>query len=539
MNFINQKLNSLRSYLMFEDKKNNRRRIYSSIWAVIIGLFLSSLFYFIKTYSTNAEEASHLNINIFSFIKEMFKSGFDKNNRFDLLSYFLFFAFTGLAIAIAFKSGYFNIGSSGQMTLPAIVFFAIIISTRTPLSKVPTSYIVGMFFVFILLGFVVGAISGFLKAFFNVHEVISTIFLNWIICYLAQWLFTRGNSIFFEASDSSTQIDKFLDTIVGTQKIRIPKAIKFNFIYFGLALFAFLSVSFWLMYRYTTLGYKIKMIGLNRTNSQYVGVNQKLTTISVLGLSGALSGIAGFYYLIIYNGKISDEIANGPYPIAFEAIAIALLVLNSPIGISFSAILYSVIFTSKGDLQVLEGIAKVDKDFFPIITGLIIFAGALGLLFAKFKPLRFFTKYIYLATLKEYWSKFKTHKQKSFKSFILINQKRLQLFNFKYKNNSKLKQEAKPYHDIINQKLLEISKTDSDLEKMKLYDEIYKVKQEINQIYNSYSDLRNEINIEIAKRTDNKLIYANFKEDLYTQFKQRIDQKFFNKNKEEVKNVNN
>ncbi|TNK99225.1 hypothetical protein C4M98_00450, partial [Mycoplasmopsis pullorum] len=93
--------------------------------------------------------------------------------------------------------------------------------------------------------------------------------------------------------------------------------------------------------------------------------------------------------------------------------------------------------------------------------------------------------------------------------------------------------------DIIDQKLLEISKTDSDLEKMKLYDEIYKVKQEINQIYNSYSDLRNEINIEIAKRTDNKVIYANFKEDLYTQFKQRIDQKFFNKNKEEVKNVNN
>ncbi|TNK92924.1 sugar ABC transporter permease, partial [Mycoplasmopsis pullorum] len=81
---------------------------------------------------------------------------------------------------------------------------------------VPTSYIVGMFFVFILLGFVVGAISGFLKAFFNVHEVISTIFLNWIICYLAQWLFTRGNSIFFEASDSSSQIDKFFDTIVGT-----------------------------------------------------------------------------------------------------------------------------------------------------------------------------------------------------------------------------------------------------------------------------------------------------------------------------------
>ncbi|TNK91425.1 hypothetical protein C4M98_06875, partial [Mycoplasmopsis pullorum] len=75
------------------------------------------------------------------------------------------------------------------------------------------------------------------------------------------------------------------------------------------------------------------------------------------------------------------------------------------------------------------------------------------------------------ATLKEYWSKFKTHKQKAFKSFILINQKRLQLFNFKHKNNSKLKQEAKPYHDIIDQKLLEISKTDSDLEKMKLYDE--------------------------------------------------------------------
>ncbi|WAM08328.1 ABC transporter permease subunit [Mycoplasmopsis cynos] len=198
---------------------------------------------------------------------------------------------------MGFKSGLFNIGVSGQMSFPVIIFFTILIIFRLDTSNISLQFLIGMFFIFIILGMFIGMISGILKAFFNVHEVISTIFLNWIIAFLGRYLFTLSNKVF----GNDPKVRSYFDDISGTKLINVSIDTQYIFIYIGIALLAVLVFLIWFIYSKTALGYKIKMVGLNKTNAKYVGVNEKLLIITIMSISGALSGIAGFFLIILKN----------------------------------------------------------------------------------------------------------------------------------------------------------------------------------------------------------------------------------------------
>ncbi|MHA3825826.1 ABC transporter permease [Mycoplasma sp. BRA285] len=399
-----QIFDATKRFVMFDDKRANRRKLYSSLWAVFFGLFAASFIYWLYCTSRGAND-----VNIFTFVSNLF--AFGNKMPFYTLTFFVFFALTGFAVSIGFKSGLFNIGIAGQMTLPAIIFFSVLIVARVPLEQLDPSYLIGMIFVFILVGGLAGAISGVLKAFFNVHEVISTIFINWIVTFIAVFLFTRSNNAF---NLPPSEIGQYLSELTGTKMISLAdpvawEQLKWQFIYFGMALVFVVAIGMWFIYSKTTLGYKIKMVGLNRSNAKYVGINEKLVTIGIMAVSGAFAGLAGFYYIIILNGQILG--ASTPYAIGFESIAIALIALNNPFGVLASSVLYGYINASQESFQIIleHPGQQIQKDFFPIITGFVVLMAALSVMFYKFRPLDYIKKYTVLFGHKEYWANFKMY----------------------------------------------------------------------------------------------------------------------------------
>lgn len=506
-----------RRFFMFEEKANSRRKIFASIWSVFFGILAASIIYWIiGTTGDNPQ-----NTTIFSFVTYIFRFSSTESNRSTFLLYFLFFAFSGLAISIGFKSGLFNIGVSGQMTFPAIIFFAIIIGLKLDIENISLEFLIGMFFVFIIMGMFIGLISGFLKAFFNVHEVISTIFLNWIITYIAKYLFTQGNEAFGKESFS------YFDPVSGTKNIFISSEYQNLFIYFGIGLIIALVIFVWFIYSKTAIGYKIKMVGLNKTNAKYVGINEKLLVVSIMGISGALSGIAGFFLIILKNNKL--EAASAPMAIGFEAIAIALIALNSPIGVLFTSIFYSLINTAQIGFSFLRGSEKVTFDFFPIITGIIIFMSALAIIFYKFRVIRSLVKYGYLSTNKTYWYNFKVYHSSKFK-YILPEKLRLfKLYfaNLKTRLNFR-KQESLYQKEVYNQ--IKASKNMNEEDLLNFYTKLSKAKFEHiakrnDAGLNNYRDSKNKFKNQVQNRKQNfnllkETLFLDFNKKVLTKYKQ-------------------
>ncbi|QGZ97630.1 ABC transporter permease [Mycoplasma sp. NEAQ87857] len=509
-----QTLENVRSFLMFDNKKDSRKKIYASLWAIIFGLLIASVIYVI----IGRTGASAQKTGLFTFVNYLIKGALQSTLRKDLYLLIIFFGFSGLAVAVSFKSGLFNIGVPAQMTLPAILFFTIIISNNINPDKLSINYLIGMFFVFILLGLLVGAISGILKAYFNVHEVISTIFLNWIITYLASWLFNKSNFIFFTPNQQDLT-NRYFSDILGLRKIIISNQITYQFIYVGFALLILLALGLWFLYNKTTLGYKIKMVGINPSNAEYVGINRKLTTILVMSFSGALAGLSGFYYIILKEGKLSGDPA--PLSIGFESIAISLIALNSPIGVCFSSMLYSFIYNGAVSFQLKNGSESLKPEFFLLLTGLIIFMAALSVMFYKFKPLRTLAKYSYLFTNKDYWLNFKTYHISKIKylwkeRFVVYKH-----FFTHLKLKAKFAKEQKEYENQIAQLIKNKSQMSND-EVIEMYSQIAKLKVEFRNKQvefglNEYVDLRNRYkNTVYSHKSQYKLI----KEHLYNQFVQ-------------------
>ncbi|MEE3928547.1 ABC transporter permease [Mycoplasmopsis ciconiae] len=526
MTFNIKKLPStLSSFITLEDKQKGRKKVYASLWAIFFGFLIASIIYWIKGTTGVAPQ----NTNIFSFVTYLFEGAFGVGSRTtariikNFLILFVFFGFSGLAIVISFKSGLFNIGAQGQMLLPAILFFAILILNRANFSEISLAYLVAMFFVFIMGGMLLGAISGFLKAFFNVHEVISTIFLNWIMIFISAWLFTRSNYVLIP-NDGTVNPNKYFSALNGTISIFIESSVVNVFIYFGVALVILMAIIFWFVYSKTSIGYKLKMVGLNKSNAKYVGINEKLIVVLVMAISGALSGLAGFYYYIIYSKKVDGQ--SSPLGISFEGIAIALIALNSPIGSLFASGLYAVIYNGQTSFALKKGSESVDSNFFALLTGLIIFMAALSLMFYKFRPLRSIFKYSLFFTNGEYWLNFKTYHISNLKYIRKERFKVVKAYFKEIKVKFKIKKEQTEYLKKVNALIKQTKTTDSQ-QTIDIYSQISKQRIEFNQLmYDKglgiYKELKNKYK---SIKSDKKKQYKIFKEYLY----KNLTNKYFHK----------
>lgn len=277
---------------------------------------------------------------------------------------------TGLSVGFAFKVGLFNIGASGQFTMGAYV--AVLIAVRATAIPVNIRWIVSLLGA-MLAGALWGSIPGFLKAFRNVNEVISSIMLNYIGMYLVNILIVK--TIYDKYKNQSLEVPK----AANLPKLAVNKLSPSLNLNLGIIIAIICVVIIYILINKTTFGYELKAVGSNKFAGRYAGINEKKSIIVSMTVSGALAGIGGALLYLSGTGKflqVIDILATE----GFNGISVALLGLSNPIGIFFAAIFIAHITVGGGNLQLYNFTPEV----IDIIIAAIIYCGAFSLLFKHF-----------------------------------------------------------------------------------------------------------------------------------------------------------
>lgn len=266
---------------------------------------------------------------------------------------------TGLSVTFAFKTGLFNIGTPGQMLFGGFCATAVGLTSGLPsLLLLP---------LMLLAGFMGGAlfafIPGLLKAVFNVHEVVSSIMMNWIsfwIVYYTIQAYFKGNMETESRllADSATLRAPWLSNLFGGSYINLGLFI---------AVLTVAVVAFIL--NKTTFGYELKSVGFNRHAAEYGGISVNKNIILSMMISGGLAGLAG---VMQYAGN-ANNIQIGVMPSqGFDGIAVALLGGITPIGSLFSALFFGLLYSGRGFMNAMTDVPPEIAD--TIIATIIYFA---------------------------------------------------------------------------------------------------------------------------------------------------------------------
>lgn len=271
------------------------------------------------------------------------------------------YIFAGLAVALAFKGGLFNIGAEGQLAFGAVV--SALIGYALPgwlgvdlpmIVHLPLAILSGM-----LVGAIWAGIPGLLKAFTGGHEVINTIMMNYIALNLASFLLNGPMK-----DPSPTNV--IARTPLIAESARIPPIFPELRVHWGFILALGMAVLVWWLLWKTTLGFEIRTVGLNPDAARYAGINVKKTIVLSMALSGLLAGMAGALEVtgLNYRHELGFSLGYG-----FDAIAIALLGKSHPFGVVLAALLFGAMRNGATRMQFLT---QIPVDVISVIQALIL-----------------------------------------------------------------------------------------------------------------------------------------------------------------------
>ena len=288
------------------------------------------------------------------------------------LYYATTFIFTGLAVAVAFHGGLFNIGGEGQAVMGGLGtgLAALYLSAFLPAwAMLPLMLLAGMLF-----GLLWAAVPAYLQAYRGSHVVITTIMFNFIassvlVYLLVNHLRPKGNmaleSALFADSAKLPGMQQAL-AWVGVEWPASPLNLSLV-----LALLASAAVYFF-MWR-SRAGYRLRAVGSSASAAEYAGINAKHQTLIAMAVSGALAGMVGMNEIAGVSGKLILEFVGGA---GFTGIAVALMGRNHPIGIIFASVLFGALF--QGGAEVAFDVPGFSRDMVVMLQGLIVlFSGAM------------------------------------------------------------------------------------------------------------------------------------------------------------------
>ncbi len=268
----------------------------------------------------------------------------------------------GLAVALAFKGGLFNIGAEGQLGFGAVAAALVgyglpqILKTNlSPLIHVPLTIGAG-----VLAGGLWAAIPGWLKARFGVHEVINTIMMNYIAINLTSFLLNG-------AMRDPNPLNVIARTPLIAESARIPPIFPGYRIHWGFVLALVMAGFVWWFLWKTTKGFEIRTTGLNPDAAHYAGIRVPSIVVLTMFLSGGLAGLAGAIEVTALNYRHELGFSSG---YGFDAIAIALLGRTHPAGVVLAAILFGAMRNGATRMQFLT---QIPVDIISVIQGLILF----------------------------------------------------------------------------------------------------------------------------------------------------------------------
>ena len=282
---------------------------------------------------------------------------------FDFLNILAPMILAALAFIVAFKTGLFNIGISGQMLLSGFMATIMVgyIKDLSPWIAKPLVILIG-----ILTGGALGALIGFLKYRFNIHEVVSTIMVNYIISYTTGFFInTRYVDMLTRSSRICTPVARLTWTkvMVGSVSCNIPLGIV-------LAVVAVFVVKF--IFDRTVFGFELKAVGTSRKCARYIGVNVQRSIILSMAFSGIFAGLAGVTYYLGYTNTMVPKVLPG---MGYDSIAVALLGNSSPVGAIFASVIVTIFQSGANYMSSSVGVAK---EIASLITGILLLFAACG-----------------------------------------------------------------------------------------------------------------------------------------------------------------
>jgi general nucleoside transport system permease protein len=265
-------------------------------------------------------------------------------------------ALAGLSVALAFRSGLFNIGAAGQLIVGAMCAAWVGFTFDLPSAiHLPLAVLAGA-----LGGAAWGGIAGVLKAKTGAHEVITTIMLNYIAYRLLDYAL---GSTAFQRPGRNDPISKPV-----AESARLPD-IGLGELQFHAGLFVALVavVGVWWLLGSSTVGFRMRSVGANPAASRYAGMRVGATYILSMALAGGLAGLAGTSNIL---GRSSYSLTGGYYnEVGFDAIAVALLGRANPFGVLASALLFGVLRAGSSGMQAAT---STPVDIIVVIQALII-----------------------------------------------------------------------------------------------------------------------------------------------------------------------
>ena len=282
---------------------------------------------------------------------------------------------TGLSVAVAFKTGLFNIGAPGQYLMGTMT--TLMLALGIPSDAVP----VGLIWIIAFLGGMIagalwGAVPGLLKAFLNINEVLACIMTNWLAANIVTWAFDVSNFKNVTEGTKTGYIYKTTFNGVATPKMGLDKLFPNSQVNGGILIAAAIAIIVYIIMNKTTLGYQLKACGANRHAARYAGIGDKRNIVLSMAIAGALAGGGAALYWLSGNTEFFWSTYQALPAAGFNGIPVALLAVNNPIAVVFTGV-----FMAMLDIvgQNLTGFTAYNEYITDVIIAVIVYLSAFSL----------------------------------------------------------------------------------------------------------------------------------------------------------------
>lgn len=276
----------------------------------------------------------------------------------------------GVGICIAFRGGVINIGGEGQIILGATSATAVALALPTFPGWIllPLTLIVGA-----LAGAVWGGIAGFLKARLNVNEILSTVMLNQIALQLMNYLL-RGPMLDPKQIEAGTNIPQ---SAALPEQVWLLRLVPRTLFHSGAILAVVLAILVYFLLWRTTIGYRIRAVGLNPAAARYAGIPVANYLTLSLVLSGAFAGLAGAVEVTGVHHRMLEGLSGG---YGFSGIVAALFGKLHPLGTIPASFLFGALLVGADKMQ---RTVQVPNSLVVVLNGLVVLFVVASELYAR------------------------------------------------------------------------------------------------------------------------------------------------------------
>ncbi|MEO8610565.1 MAG: ABC transporter permease [Chloroflexota bacterium] len=291
--------------------------------------------------------------------------------------------FVAIGICIAFRGGVINIGGEGQMIFGALAGTSIALALAQMSGPIIIfASLVGGF----LAGAFFGALAGFLKAYFNVNEILSTIMLNQVAVQIMNYLL--NGPLLDPAAAGQNNIPKTARIVEGAELPRLAISlgnIEFFLktrLHYGLIIAIILAIVIYILLWRTTIGYRIRAVGQNERASRYAGLNVQRQTVLAMFLAGGFAGLAGVVQVLGLQYRLQTDGSAGGFTggAGFNGIVAALFGGLNPVGAIPASIFFGGLLVGAQKMQRDLGISA---SLITAINGLIVIFTVSSQIFSK------------------------------------------------------------------------------------------------------------------------------------------------------------